>query len=84
MGQPHLGYQMPKNSFKTALVNWIKHRYDCHDIVYEKHVVSWCNTLAAVHACIEIITEVGEEILIMCPTYYFFLDMISYKKRKAV
>ena len=44
----------------------------------------WNNTITAIHGVTENVTKPGDEILIICPVYYFFLILSKYKDRKMV
>lgn len=46
--------------------------------------MAWSNTITALHGAIENTTQPNDEVLIICPVYYFFLLVSKFKDRKMV
>lgn len=77
-----LGYTGETDSFKEAVVNWMKKR---HDFEIEKDwIVNTPGVIPAIYTAIDEFTKEGDGVIIMTPVYYPFYNSIQRQNRKVV
>ncbi|BEP29545.1 MalY/PatB family protein [Helicovermis profundi] len=73
------GYEYKTDDHHNAIINWYKKRHNWsfkqHDLYYAP------NILSAISILIDLLTDVGDHIIIQTPVYYPFSKNIKYHKR---
>lgn len=75
-------YSEPLPTYSEAVVNWFKKR---HQVEFDKDtLVQTTGVVSALYTAIEILSEVGDGILIQTPVYSQFMHVIETTQRRIV
>lgn len=80
---PVFGYFEPDSRFYRAIENWHRSRYGS-DAVHPEHIYYQHSVLGSIATALQLLTDVGDEILVQAPGYAKFREIIIQHGRKVV
>lgn len=81
LNQRILGYSSVNDGYYgEAVCNWMKRRHKWN--AKEEQIVTLTGVVTAMHLCIQTVTEPGDGVIILTPSYGPFCQSVIYEKRR--
>ena len=75
------GYSVPSESYKDAIVDWYRRRHDWQ--ITPDWITDSPGIVTSLSLAVELLTNLGDEVIIQSPVYYPFYDVIRMNDRKV-